>query len=104
MLNQYNPQRYQLRHDGRKVGTIPVGSIVYPQDDWLNPVCRNPWIVEAWLNRNIGAATKTGEFYVDRCCVGGHLAQCRSLRDGRIKLIADHHLLNAIDSGLEMMV
>ena len=98
MIHQYHAQR----HQGGKphgVGTVPVGTVVYIQDH-IGPltgfrvpiVCRNPWIVEAWLNR---VHEPTGNMLA-----GGHLAEVRSLRDGRRQLVADWILLRCVDAGL----
>jgi hypothetical protein len=58
MLHQFNAQRFRW-WNGRRIGTVPVGTIVYIQDGVrpLNGICRpvtrrNPWLVEAWLNRD----------------------------------------------------
>ena len=98
MIYQHNAQRTQ-RHtfpNGRivRVGTIPIGEIVYIQDG-LRPLSgkrdpftyRNPWIVEAWHNREYFPAVQGAR---DRIWMsGGHLATVRSLRDGRRQLVAD---------------
>ena len=98
MNRQYSPfQRYRL-DNGRKVGTIPTGTILYIQD-WRpmggqrDVVCREPWIIEAWLPRH-HAPTNT---YLAN---GGHLAVVRSLRTGRRQTCADWLLLMAYDAGL----
>lgn len=104
MIRQYNPQRYRQLADGRRVGTIDVGTIAYIQDRlgrYDRPVCRNPWIVLAWIPRELGAATRDSSGrYVNRFCAGGHLAIIKSLRDGRVQRVADHYLLAADDLGL----
>jgi hypothetical protein len=72
----------------RQIGTIPVGTILYIQDG-VNPLrgftrpllCREPWIVEAWLPRdyaNWDGVTRTFKTMRIR---GGHLAIVRSLRN-----------------------
>jgi hypothetical protein len=93
----------------RRVGTIPVGTILYIQDG-VRPlhgltrdvICREPWIVEAWLPRDYlrwdGAARKFKAVRI----VGGHLAVVRSLRDrGRVQTVADWILVACLDAGLE---
>lgn len=105
MLRQYNPQRFRSRsvllgnrHLELREGTIKAGTIVYLQDgvgpfgrDRFAPViCRNPWIVEAWHNRDC----------LGRTLAGGHLATVRSLRDGRRVQVADWLLLWHDDAGL----
>jgi len=108
MMHQYRPPRFRLPADahGHRVGTIPVGTIVYIQDGIrplsgfrTEPVCRNPWIVESWHNREYfpcvsGAPYRT---YMH----GGHLATVRSLRDGRRAQVADWILAMCVDAGLE---
>lgn len=104
MIRQYNPQRFvfaALRAGNRektvRVGTIPVGTIVYI-DGRRTGVYRAPWIVMAWLPREIGAAAVVNGKYVNRMMAGGgHLAMVKSLRDGRITTVADHHLLAEFD-------
>jgi hypothetical protein len=113
MFHQYRAQRltlscpHSLAH--RRVGTIPVGTIIYIQDG-VRPlsgltrpiVCREPWIVEAWLPRDYSKwDTNLRRFRTVRIS-GGHLAQVRSLRDRRrVKQVADWILLQLIDAGLE---
>lgn len=93
----------------RQIGTIPVGTILYIQDG-VNPlrgftrpmVCREPWIVEAWLPRDYtkwDGVTRTFKTVRIR---GGHLAIVRSLRNRtRVKTVADWLLLACVDAGLE---
>jgi hypothetical protein len=113
MVHQYGAQRStfscppELGH--RCVGTIPVGSIVYIQDGvkplsgFTRPVvCREPWIVEAWLPRDYSKWDPNLKQIRTVRISGGHLAQVRSLRDRRrVKLVADWILLQWIDAGLE---
>jgi hypothetical protein len=105
MLHQFNPQRFRA-WCGKRIGTIPVGTIVYLQDGvrpfrgLAQPVIRrNPWMVEAWLNRDYQRQI-SGKWTTMKA-VGGHLAMVRSLRDGRKQLIADWILLACVDAGLE---
>lgn len=90
-----------------RVGTIPVGTIVYLQDGmrpfgvsrWFSPVFRNPWQVIAWTNREYFPCvqSKPAKTYM----AGGHLAVVRSLRDGRTQTVADWLILACIDAGWE---
>lgn len=113
MIRQYRAQRFTLACPpalaNRHVGTIPVGTIVYIQDD-VNPfkgltrpvVCREPWIVEAWLLRDYSKWDPSLQKFRIVRISGGHLAQVRSLRDQRrIKQVADWVLLECIDAALE---
>jgi hypothetical protein len=109
MFYQYGAQRtrrhtfpsgYQVR-----VGTVPVGTIVYIQDG-LRPlggfrgpfVFRNPYIVESWHNREYFPAIK-GQHPHKVYMQGGHLATVRSLRDGRRHQVADWVLLASLGDG-----
>jgi hypothetical protein len=104
---QYHPQRLRYLPDGRQVGTINVGDILYIQQDARpfhapSPVsCREPWQVEAWLPREaftLDPATRRPKM---TRCAGGHLALVRSLRDSRTtRLVADWILLASVDAGL----
>jgi len=99
MIRQFLAQRFRAGSP-KRIGTIPVGTIVYIQDGIRplsgfreRPICRNPWIVESWHPRILcGKAT-----------AGGHLATVRSLRDGRRQQVADWILLTCIDAGLEKL-
>jgi hypothetical protein len=109
MLYQYHAQRFRRLQDGRAVGTVSVGDILYLQNAAtpflarrampMPPVRRNPWRVEAWLNRTYPKRTADGTF-VEMKRAGGHLAQVRSLRDGRTIVVSDWLLLQAADAGL----
>jgi len=105
MLRQFNPQRFRY-WKGRRIGTICVGTIVYIQDHvrsftaMSQPVTRrNPWIVEAWLNRD-DSLCLAGRWTTAKCA-GGHLALVRSLRDGRRRTVADWILWACVHAGLE---
>jgi len=73
---------------------LPVGTVVYVQDDCRPltarqnpPVYRNPWVIVAWLPREcLGLFMR-----------GGHLAMVRSLRDGRIQRVADWILRQSLE-------
>jgi hypothetical protein len=109
MLRQYFASRFMGGNNPLRIGSIAVGSIYFIQDDgwWRDryrtrPVCRNPWIVEAFLNGVCAAARKnpnTGR-WEDLFITGrSDLAIVRSLRDGRRKTIAVHLLHLADDEG-----
>lgn len=81
-------------------GAVPVGTIVYLQDGvrpfgvsrhW-SPVFRNPWLVEAWHNREYMRPHQPA-----LRMRGGHLATVRSLRDGRVQQVADWLLKACLD-------
>jgi len=59
MFRQYHAQRRQGGNNPLGVGVISIGTILYIQDEgwWRDryrgaSTCRNPWIVEAFLNPN----------------------------------------------------
>jgi len=98
-------------HD-KRIGTIPVGTIVYIQDG-VRPlqgltkqiVCREPWMVEAWLPRDYSKWDESTRSFKTVRVAGGHLAVVRSLRDrNRVQPVADWILHACIDSGLEKLV
>ena len=93
----------------KRIGTIPVGTILYIQDG-VRPlcgltrplVCREPWIVEAWLPRDYSKWDPRKRTFRAVRVAGGHLAVVRSLRDQRrVQLVADWILLSCLDAGLE---
>ncbi len=95
----------------KRIGTIPVGTILYIQDG-VRPlhgltrqvVCREPWIVEAWLPRDYPQWDESSRTFKITRIAGGHLAVVRSLRDrNRVQTVADWILLACIDSGLEKL-
>lgn len=106
MLHQWGAQRTCRGPQGRRIGTIPVGTIVYIQDG-VRPfgwgrhriICRDPWQVEAWIPREY--SQWDGKAFRSVRIAGGHLAQVRSLRTGRRQTVADWILLASIDAGLE---
>lgn len=113
MIRQYGAPRFTLACPpavaSKRVGTIAIGTIVYIQDA-LRPlrglsrpvVCREPWIVEAWLPGDYSKWDSGLKQFRTVRISGGHLAQVRSLRDRRrIRQVADWILLECIDAGLE---
>jgi hypothetical protein len=103
MIRQYNATRCRGGDNPLRVGTIAVGSIFYIQDegffrDRYSPraVCRNPWIVEAFLNGTMGAARRnrvTGLWESAFISGRSDTAVVRSLRDGRRRTIAVRSLV-----------
>ena len=93
MIRQYNPQRFRTLPDGRRVGTIDIGTIFRLA---RNP--REPFIVLAWLNRTYSAARRVNGRWIDTMMAGGHLAQIRSLRTGRVSLFSDCWILRVMDA------
>jgi hypothetical protein len=96
MLRQYHAPRFAGGNNPHRIGTVPIGSIVYLQDG-CRPFsfpsitrCVNPWIIESWHNR---------EYCTGAVGAGGHLATVRSLRDGRRKQVADWILRAHDDAG-----
>lgn len=89
MLRQYNPARFILAEVGgvvRKIGTIPVGSILRLQ-------AGTKVRVEAWIPRDY-ALFHRGGYHTVRI-VGGHMALVRRLSDGRLLRISDSFLVDA---------
>jgi hypothetical protein len=95
----------------KRIGTISVGTILYIQDG-VSPlngiprhtVCREPWIVEAWLPRDYAKWDASTRRFTTVRIAGGHLASVRSLRDrNRVKTVADWILLACMDAGLEKL-
>lgn len=95
----------------KRVGTIAVGTILYIQDGvrplrGLTPplLCREPWIVEAWLPRDYTRFDANTRTFSSTRIAGGHLAVIRSLRDRRrVQRVADWILLACMDAGLEKL-
>ena len=110
MIRQYFAHTRRGGCNPLGVGVIPVGAIFYIQDEgwWRDrfrgaPICRNPWIVEAFLNGTLAAArrdAKTG-LWQDRHLAGrSDTALVRSLRDGRRYRIAVRVLILHEEHGL----
>lgn len=93
----------------RQIGTIAIGTIVYIQDGmrpfagFTQPViCREPWIVEAWLPRDYAKWGGSQRMFRTVSIRGGHLAIVRSLRNrNRVQQVADWILHACVDAGLE---
>jgi hypothetical protein len=84
-----------------------VGTIVYIQDG-ITPlrgltrpiVCREPWIVEAWLPRDYSKWNATSRTFTTVRIACSHLATVRSLRNRRrVELVADWILLACVGCG-----
>lgn len=93
MIRQYYAQRAQGGDNPLRVGVIPIGAILYLQDETFfrdrcggRAICRTPWIVEGFLNGTMGAARRsraTG-LWEDATRSGrSDMALVRSLRDRR---------------------
>ncbi|NPD70283.1 hypothetical protein HN018_24210 (plasmid) [Lichenicola cladoniae] len=110
MIRQYDASRSRGGPNPLRVGVIAIGSIYYLQDQGFfrdrfggTPVCRVPWMVEAFLNGTLGAAwrdPRTGQW--ESCFISGRsdLAVMRSLRDGRRQAISVRMLILHDDEGL----
>ena len=68
MIRQYFAHRRRGGCNPLGVGVIPVGAIFYIQDEgwWRDryrgaPICRDPWIVEAFLNGTLAAAHRDAD-------------------------------------------
>ena len=98
MMRQYFAQRRRGGHNPLGVGVIAAGAILYLQDDdwWRDrfrgrPVCREPYIVEAFLNGTIGASRRnrdTGHWESAYAARRSDMAIVRSLRTQRRQAIA----------------
>lgn len=107
MEYQYHSQRFRFLPDGRRIGTVRVGDIIYLQRDVRplsfpsEPVRREPWRVEGWIPREVVTMDPLTKQYKMVRCAGGHLALIRSLRDSRrTKRVADWILLQCVEAGL----
>jgi hypothetical protein len=110
MIRQYHAHRARGGNNPLRVGVIAVGSIYYLQDDgfWRarfrpRAVCRNPWIVEAFLNGVCAASRYNAETrrWEDVYLSGrSDTAIVRSLRDGRRKTVSVHFLTIHEDADL----
>jgi hypothetical protein len=103
MFRQYFAQTCRGGFNPLRVGVIPSGAIFYLQDDrwWRDryrgaPICRAPWIVEAFLNGTLAAARRdpASRRWVDIYMAGrSDMAIVRSLRDGRRRTVAVRTLI-----------
>lgn len=98
MMRQYGASRWQGGDNPLRVGTVAVGTVFYIQD-WSffharhgeAAVCRNPWMVEAFLNGTVGASRRnrdTGLWESTYRSGRSDMAVVRSLRDGRRQHVA----------------
>ena len=109
-MRQYNAQRRQGGHNPLGVGVIAAGAILYLQDnDWCRdrfrgrPVCREPYLVEAFLSGTIGASRRnreTGHWERTYAARRSDMAIVRSLRTQRRCAIAIRILQMHDDLGL----
>jgi hypothetical protein len=89
---------------------IAIGSVYYLQDRGFfhdrfggRAICRNPWIVEAFLNGTFAAARRNRETgHWEDVIISGRsdTAEVRSLRDGRRSTVAVRFLELHDDLGL----
>lgn len=111
MLNQYRAQRRRGGHNPHGIGTLAIGQILYlqdfrpmggirGQDRYSRPICREPWIVESFANREYYPAVKGAPPVT--YMLGGHLVNVRSLRTGRRQQVADWLVVRAVDCDLEI--
>ncbi len=109
MIRQYGAQRCRGGNNPLGVGVIAAGTIVYLQTDWWwrdryrgKPVCRDPAIVESFLNGTMAAArrSKTGQWEDLYIAGRSDMAVVRSLRDGRRRQVAVRTLILHEDHGL----
>jgi hypothetical protein len=110
VIRQYYAQRARGGSNPLRVGVIPAGAIFYIQDDawWRDrfrgrPVCREPWIVECFLNGEIAAARRdpaTGLWFNVFVARRLDMAVIRSLRTNRRQTIAIRILILHEDEGL----
>lgn len=110
MIRQYYAQRCRGGYNPLRVGVIPAGAVFYIQNHgwWRDryrgrPVCREPWIVEAFLNGTVGADRRNAETgrWEDVYVAGrSDMALVRSLRSGRRREIAVRLLILHEDEGL----
>lgn len=109
MIRQYRAHRCMGGDNPLGVGVIAAGSIFYLQDGAFfsrfggQAICRNPWIVEAFLNGTMGAARRNREtgLWEDAYFSGrSDTAMVRSLRNGRRAIVAVRVLIAHDDLGL----
>ena len=110
MNRQYRAQRRQGGANPLGVGIIAAGSIFYLQDETFfrgchrgHAICRNPWLVEAFLNGTVAAGRKnpsTGRWEDVYVAGRADMAVLRSLRDGKRRQVAIRILILHDDLGL----
>lgn len=110
VFRQYYAQRCRGGSNPLRVGVIPIGAIYYLQDDWWwrdrhrgKPICREPWMMTAFLNGIMGASRRnreTGQWESTYQSGRSDMALVRSLRDGRLQRIAVRTLQLHEDEGL----
>ncbi|GAB0119877.1 hypothetical protein [Acidisoma sp. 7E03] len=110
MIRQYGAQRCCGGDNPLRIGTIPIGAIFYLQDDtwWRDryrgrPICREPWIVEGFLNGIMAASRRSPEDgrWLDLCISGrSDMALIRSLRSNRRRRILVRSLVLHEEEGL----
>jgi hypothetical protein len=110
VIRQYFAQRCRGGDNPLRVGVIPCGAIFYLQGDswWRDryrgrPICREPWIVESFLNGTVGAGRRNPDsgFWEDVYISGrSDMAVIRSLRSNRRRDIAVRTLILHEDAGL----
>ena len=112
MIRQYRAHRRRRGVNPLGVGVIATGSIYYLQDRGFfhdrfgsRAICRNPWIVEGFLNGTCAAARRnrdTGRWEDVTISGRSDTAVVRSLRDGRQRTVAVRVLELHDDLGLTM--
>jgi hypothetical protein len=112
MIRQYWAHRRRGGVNPLGVGVVATGSIYYLQDrDFFHDrfggraICRNPWIVESFLNGTCAAARRnreTGRWEDVTISGRSDTAVVRSLRDGRQRTVAVRVLELHDDLGLTM--
>ncbi len=110
MIRQYHAQRRLGGPNPLGVGVIAIGSLYYLQDEGFfrdrfggGAKCRTPWMVEAFLNGVMAAATRnrrTGQWEDRFMSRRSDTAVVRSLRDGRRRTVGIHTLIVHDDLGL----
>ena len=110
MMRQYGAQRCRGGSNPLRVSTVAVGTVVYLQDEGVlrsrfgeAPVCRTPWMVEAFLNGMLHAARRdplTGTWRSSYWSGRSDTAVIRSLRDGRRETVAVRTVLLHEELGL----
>lgn len=109
MIRQYHALRRCGGDNPLGVGVIAAGAIFYIQEDgwWRDryrgaPLCRDPWMVVAFLNGTMAAArrNRTGKWEDVTLSGRSDRALVRSLRHGRERQVAVRTLILHEDHGL----